>query len=65
MKKRQGEDAYAWFRSNRFYRVKDCWFFATREGVDYGPFNSLIEADEALQEYMQRKRKSKAAATSN
>ncbi len=53
MKKRQGEDAYAWFRSNRFYKVKDYWYFATREGVDFGPFKSQAEADEALKNYMQ------------
>lgn len=52
MKKRQGENEQAWFRSNRFYNVKGAWYFTTREGVDHGPFDSQQEAMEALQQYM-------------
>lgn len=54
MKKRQGEYEKAWFRSNRFYNVKGAWYFTTREGVDYGPFDSQREAVEALQGYIEK-----------
>lgn len=52
MKKRQGEYEKAWFRSNRFYNVKGAWYFTTREGVDYGPFDNQQEAVEALNGYI-------------
>lgn len=54
MKKRAGENNYAWFRSNRFYIVKDFWYFSTREGVDFGPFENQNEAQEALQSYIEK-----------
>lgn len=54
MKKRQGENAQAWFRSNRFYNVKGNWYFSTREGVDFGPFDNQQEASDALKHYIQR-----------
>lgn len=54
MKKRQGENANAWFRSNRFYNVKGRWYFSTREGIDFGPFDNQQEALEAFKNYMHR-----------
>lgn len=54
MNKRQGEDIYAWFRSNRFYKMKGLWYYSTREGVDFGPFQSRAEAEENLERFMQQ-----------
>ena len=54
MKQRQGEVSNTWFRSNRFYNVKGQWFFSTREGIDFGPFDDQQEAANALQQYIQQ-----------
>jgi hypothetical protein len=49
MKAREGENRESWFRCNRFYNLKGKWFFSTREGVDFGPFESKNEAESELQ----------------
>jgi hypothetical protein len=41
---RRGEQSKSWFRSNRFFKVDDVWFFSTREGIDVGPFSNEDEA---------------------
>ena len=41
---RDGERQKLWFRSARVFQVDGVWFFATREGVDIGPFDSETEA---------------------
>ncbi|MFU8817876.1 MAG: DUF6316 family protein [Pseudomonadales bacterium] len=46
MQVRQGEPLRNWFRSNRFFKSGEMWFFTTREGVDVGPFDSQAEAKE-------------------
>ena len=54
MQLRQGELASSWLRCNRFYQIQDFWYFSTREGVDYGPFDSHDEANNNLQQYIQK-----------
>lgn len=54
MKQRQGDISNNWFRSNRFYNVKGQWFFSTREGIDFGPFESQQDAAAALHQFIQR-----------
>lgn len=49
---RTGEQDQAWFRANRFYRLKDNWYFSTREGVDFGPFTTKEEAEEELKDFI-------------
>jgi hypothetical protein len=41
---RHGEPQKPWYRSNRFFKAGDVWFFSTREGIDVGPFPSDIDA---------------------
>ena len=41
---RDGEQQKLWYRSARAFQVDGVWFFATREGVDVGPFDSEPEA---------------------
>lgn len=41
---REGEPQKHWYRSDRFFQVDGVWFFATREGIDVGPFNSEADA---------------------
>lgn len=41
---RAGEHDKVWYRSGRFFRIDNVWFFSTREGIDVGPFGSEGEA---------------------
>jgi hypothetical protein len=45
---RKGESGHVPFRSGRFFRVGEKWFFATREGIDHGPYESKEEAEAEL-----------------
>jgi hypothetical protein len=44
VKVRDGEGQKTWYRSERFFHVDGVWLFATREGIDVGPFDSELEA---------------------
>jgi hypothetical protein len=37
---RAGERPRVWFRTHRVFAVGESWFFATREGLDVGPYVS-------------------------
>lgn len=54
MKAREGENRESWFRCNRFYNLKGKWYFSTREGVDFGPFESKDEAISELDSFITR-----------
>lgn len=54
MKAREGENRESWFRCNRYYNLKGKWFFSTREGVDFGPFDTQQEAETELQDFIAR-----------
>ena len=41
---RGGETYKRWYRAERFFQVDGVWFFATREGIDVGPFDSEADA---------------------
>ena len=40
------------FRSDRFFRSEGMWFFATREGIDFGPFTVRSDGERALLRYL-------------
>lgn len=40
-------------RSGRFFCRKGSWFFKTREGVDYGPYQSRVECRYAYDEFIE------------
>lgn len=42
---RAGEAPEVRFRSDRFFTVDGLWYFATREGIDVGPFDSRQMAE--------------------
>lgn len=42
---RYGEDGTFPGRQRRFYDSAGYWYYATREGIDIGPFDSLSEAE--------------------
>jgi len=52
MKRRSGEKVKAWFRSERFYHTGQGWYFMTREGEEYGPFDTEHDADSELMLYI-------------
>lgn len=62
MKAREGENRESWFRCNRFYNLKGKWFFSTREGVDFGPFDSKADAEQELQGFIARYQQAQAKA---
>jgi pimeloyl-ACP methyl ester carboxylesterase len=41
-----------YFRTNRFERVSEQWFFSTREGTRQGPFAGIEEAEAGLADYI-------------
>ncbi len=44
----KGNAGRSWFRSERLFSVNGVWYFATREGVDQGPFATRRLAEQAL-----------------
>jgi len=49
--RRTDSQACARFRTNRFIKDGDKWFFCTREGTTEGPFGFKHEAEERLEVY--------------
>jgi hypothetical protein len=45
MHSRHGENPKLRFRSERYYRCNDGWYFFTREGIAVGPFRNRFEAE--------------------
>lgn len=45
MNYRRGESARTRFRSERYFRSDDFWYFHTREGIAIGPYRSRFEAE--------------------
>lgn len=45
MANRRHESARTWFRSDRFFRCNDQWYFHTREGSAVGPYRTRFEAE--------------------
>jgi len=42
---RKGESGTIPFRTGRFFSVDNQWYFATREGVEHGPYKSKYDAE--------------------
>lgn len=42
--RRKGDGSKRFFRSDRFFKREDKWFFYTRESAETGPFDNLAEA---------------------
>lgn len=45
MENRRKEKPRTWFRSDRFFRCNDKWYFHTREGSAVGPYDSRFDAE--------------------
>lgn len=50
---RENESAAPAKRSLRYFQRNGYWYYATREGVDIGPFDSVDDAESGVQEYIQ------------
>jgi len=49
---RSGESKHYPFRTERFYRANNGWYFLIRGGIAKGPFARREEAENALKSYM-------------
>lgn len=49
---RNGEAGAIPFRTGRFFVVDNNWYFASREGMDKGPYSSRNEAEIALKAFL-------------
>lgn len=45
MGNRRHERSKTWFRSDRFFRSNEKWYFHTREGSAVGPYGTRFEAE--------------------
>ena len=52
MTRQSDTDERAHFQTSRFFNANGAWYFATREGDDHGPFESLEDAEEQLDVYL-------------
>jgi len=52
MLSRQGEPKANHFRSGRVFYSGNSWYFATREQIDMGPFQTKQEADDELSRFI-------------
>lgn len=50
--RRTDNEPKKWFRSSRFFKEDDKWFFYSREGTIEGPFKDLEYAEQRLKEYI-------------
>jgi len=50
---RKGEAGSPPPRSSRIFTMGNVWYFSTWEGADIGPFNSRLEANHGLQDFIQ------------
>ncbi|MDH5180238.1 MAG: DUF6316 family protein [Gammaproteobacteria bacterium] len=50
---RKGEKGPIPYRTGRFFSADSMWYFASREGIDHGPFPSRTLAVDALKRYLE------------
>jgi hypothetical protein len=50
---RTGEHGRVPDRTDRFFIKNDYWYYTTREGVDIGPFDTLEDAAQGVQEFVE------------
>lgn len=41
------------FRTDRFFQAEGLWYFATREGIDFGPFTIRPDGEKAVNRYIE------------
>lgn len=50
---RAGENGNPPPRSSRIFNMRNGWYFATREGTNIGPFDSQVEANGGLEDFLE------------
>ena len=56
MKRATDEGEKTYFRTERLFMSDGQYWFATREGIDQGPFATVGDAEAALRHYIQTQR---------
>lgn len=54
---RKGENGSVPYRTGRFFTADSMWYFASREGVDHGPYPNKSTATTALSRHLDDCRK--------
>lgn len=49
---RKGEKGPTPYRTGRFFTSDSQWFFASREGIDHGPYVNKSRAEAALKQHI-------------
>jgi hypothetical protein len=49
---RNGESGILPFRTGRIFNFDNLWYFAAREGGDFGPFENKADAEVALDSFL-------------
>lgn len=44
------------FQTDRFFKANGLWYFATREGIDFGPFTIRADGEKAILRYIETQR---------
>jgi len=50
---RKNDEGGLYFRSDRFYKINEEYYFSTREGLEIGPYGSKVDASSGLDRYIQ------------
>ncbi len=53
MKRKSDRGRGAHFRADRFYCANGKWYFLTRGGITFGPFDTKKEAETELEYYLE------------
>ncbi len=53
MSNRNGESETHAIRNQRFFQMEHYWYYTTREGVNIGPFDSCIQAEQGVAEFIE------------
>ena len=49
---RLGENGPVPLRTDRFFAVKNSWYFSTREGASIGPYEDKNQAEQGLHDFI-------------
>ena len=52
MKRKSDDKDVTVFRTDRYFRSDGKWFFSTREGSNFGPFDTRDQAECALRQHL-------------
>jgi len=52
-KNRKGENEVPVNRSGRLFTQHNYWYFRTREGMDIGPYDSQIDANDGINSFLE------------